>query len=129
MSGLIGGTGSKSGVIGETELDYEFGIFTPTGSNVNPSGGRYMKLGKNVFITVQIAATGGGMASTIGGLPFTSGSGLVGAGGAKSTQDDNPWRLIVSGGATTAIIYKGFAVASLNENENLICNLAYVTDL
>jgi hypothetical protein len=30
MSGIIGGVGSKSGVIGTTELDYEEGTWTPT---------------------------------------------------------------------------------------------------
>ena len=30
MSGIVGGAGSKSGVIGETELDYEEGIYTWT---------------------------------------------------------------------------------------------------
>ena len=30
MSGIIGGAGSKSGVIGETELDYEVGLWTPS---------------------------------------------------------------------------------------------------
>jgi hypothetical protein len=129
MSGIIGGAGSKSGVIGITELDYETGTFTPTGSNVNPSGGKYMKIGQNVFCTVQITATGGGMASTIGGLPFTSASGQVGAGGAQSSMDANPWRLNVGGSVSTAVIYSGFSVQSLNENERLICNLAYVTDL
>jgi len=28
MSGIIGSTGSKSGVIGETEIDYEEGTWT-----------------------------------------------------------------------------------------------------
>ena len=30
MSGIVGGAGSKSGVIGTTEIDYETGSFTPT---------------------------------------------------------------------------------------------------
>ena len=30
MSGIVGGAGSKSGVIGTTELDYETGIYTVT---------------------------------------------------------------------------------------------------
>ena len=29
MSGIIGGAGSKSGIIGHTELDYEEGTFDP----------------------------------------------------------------------------------------------------
>ena len=37
MSGIIGGAGSKSGIIGQTELDYEEGEWTPTFSNVSSS--------------------------------------------------------------------------------------------
>jgi len=33
MSGIIGGAGSKSGVIGTTELNYEEGTWTPTFQN------------------------------------------------------------------------------------------------
>ena len=57
MSGIIGGAGSKSGVIGETELDYEEGTWTPqiwlsgndlgAGDNVE---GRYVKTGNLVWL-------------------------------------------------------------------------------
>jgi hypothetical protein len=48
MSGLIGGAGSKSGVIGTTELDYETGTFTPTATSLSSSAGRYTKIGRIV---------------------------------------------------------------------------------
>ena len=72
MSGIIGGAGSKSGVIGETELDYEEGTWTPTGTNVTGySGSRYTKLGKCVICHYYYETTG--TASTpLGGLPFTA---------------------------------------------------------
>ena len=82
MSGIIGGAGSKSGVIGETEIEgYEEGTWTPTSGGFDvvgsfTSGGYYKKFGKMVFVTgwvrgsTSIGTTGG--ASTIGGaLPFT----------------------------------------------------------
>ena len=81
MSGIIGGAGSKSGVIGTTELDYEEGTWTPTSGGFDvsgsfTSGGYYKRIGKNVWLTAWVRgstniATSGG-ASTIGGaLPFT----------------------------------------------------------
>ena len=47
MSGIVGGAGSKSGIIGETELDYEEGTWTPSYSNVDTSinAGFYTKIG------------------------------------------------------------------------------------
>ena len=71
MSGIIGGAGSKSGVIGETELDYEEGVFTPvpnTGSIGVISQNRYRKIGGMCFIECYM----GNVPSFtyITGLPF-----------------------------------------------------------
>ena len=58
MSGIIGGAGSKSGIIGETELDYEEGEWTPTkvatygftdGTEVLT--GKYIKIGTLVYLS------------------------------------------------------------------------------
>ncbi len=59
MSGIVGGAGSKSGVIGTTELDYEKGTWTPVfkGNNTGSviahtiSHATYVKIGK--FVTCQ----------------------------------------------------------------------------
>ena len=82
MSGLINSAGSKSGVIGTTEIEgYEEGTWAPTSAGFDvvgsfTSGGYYKKFGKMVFVTgwvrgsTSIGTTGG--AATIGGaLPFT----------------------------------------------------------
>ena len=64
MSGIIGGAGSKSGVIGTTELDYEEGTVTnpliiagsTTADSYYSSGVRYIKIGKLVnfeYITLK----------------------------------------------------------------------------
>ena len=48
MSGMIGGAGSKSGIIGETELDYETGKYTVSDLSGNVSGtatGNYTLIG------------------------------------------------------------------------------------
>jgi hypothetical protein len=55
MSGIIGGAGSRSGVIGTTELDYEEGTWTPTVSGTTSGSGdvgtgTYIKVGKVVTI-------------------------------------------------------------------------------
>ena len=39
MSGIINSAGSRSGIIGETELDYEIGEWTP--ALANPSGASF----------------------------------------------------------------------------------------
>ena len=85
MSGLIGWAGSKSGVIGETELDVEEGLWTPTTSGFDvtgsfTSGGKYVRLGKMVWVSGWVKgathiATSGGASTICGGLPFT----IVGA--------------------------------------------------
>ena len=80
MSGIIGGAGSKSGVIGETELDYEEGTWTPvvTRTTTNPSGtpavaGNYIKIGKLVYVQGYIQLNGytGGSGQWQCTLPFT----------------------------------------------------------
>jgi hypothetical protein len=75
MSGIIGGAGSKSGVVGETELDYEEGTWTPTDGSGNDYSlatvATYTKIGRMVYICMDISST----ASTSGNkvtLPFTA---------------------------------------------------------
>ena len=80
MSGIIGGAGSKSGVIGETEIDYEEGTWEAGGTGASLSMtntiGYYTKIGKRVFIqfyssAITISSTSGSLAR-ITGLPFTT---------------------------------------------------------
>ena len=82
MSGIINSAGSKSGVIGNTEIDYEEGEWTGaiegSGNNMTMSSktGFYTKVGNIVHITGYFnvtslgdpAATGG---INLRGLPFT----------------------------------------------------------
>ena len=79
MSGIINSAGSRSGIIGETELDYEIGEWTP--ALANPSGasfsadtGEYVKIGNAVFVRAQVTyASTHTNNSSISGLPFTTG--------------------------------------------------------
>ena len=57
MSGLINGAGSRSGVIGTTELDYEEGLFlvpASTSAGAVPSYGEnsshYTKIGNSITV-------------------------------------------------------------------------------
>ena len=83
MSGIVGGAGSKSGVIGTTELDYEKGTWTPVfkGNNTGSviahtiSHATYVKIGKFVtcqFFVVRADASGGSDVVTWTGVPFAS---------------------------------------------------------
>jgi hypothetical protein len=89
MSGIIGGAGSKSGVIGTTELEYEYGEWTGTISNLSYDAvmdnntGKYIRIGNSVtvlgyFVTSSLGSIGSGDIY-LKGLPFTSNS--HGAGG------------------------------------------------
>jgi hypothetical protein len=83
MSGIISSAGSKSGVIGTTELDYEEGTWTPgQGGEIDTShgsfswsaAGTYTKIGRTVILTASIGdyvgmASGDRQYCT--GLPFT----------------------------------------------------------
>jgi len=82
MSGIIGSAGSKSGVIGTTELDYEEGTWTPvlnfnggtTGIVTSTAKGKYTKIGRVVHCEVQVHITDNGSSTgsaSISGLPFT----------------------------------------------------------
>jgi len=78
MSGIIGGAGSKSGVIGTTELDYEEGEWTPTltgGGSVSVAWANYTKIGRLVHVAGKLSKTSvttDGTTITIGALPFTA---------------------------------------------------------
>ena len=91
MSGIIGGAGSKSGVIGETELDYEEGtvvnplrlgsstVNTDTGGTWTSKTYVYTKIGKLVHVNVHIdtASLNLGTTGAISiHLPFVNRSGV-----------------------------------------------------
>ena len=75
MSGIVGSAGSKSGIIGETELDYEEGTWTGSISNATVSStAKYIKIGKMVTATAYLTLTDSPSSSSTAliGLPFTS---------------------------------------------------------
>ena len=85
MSGIIGGAGAKSGVIGTTELDYEEGTWTPVLNDDNSEfqhseqDGFYTKIGRFVFCNGTITTNGNtGITNSqtvrLTGIPFTASS-------------------------------------------------------
>ena len=122
MSGLINSAGSRSGVIGTTELDYEEGTWTPTnsGSGWSQSAGdsRYVKVGKMVSLYVYLQmGTNTGSAMKISGIPFTPASGSYTSSTGVDTGSAGPssirhYRL--DGGSSHMNLYndQGAAIAS-----------------
>ena len=87
MSGIVNSAGSKSGVIGTTELDYEEGVWTPSLScgylchtwaidSVAISDAIYTKIGDVVRVSCKLVVTKSGTNATnsyninFGGFPF-----------------------------------------------------------
>ena len=81
MSGIVNSAGSRSGVIGTTELDYEEGEFAPHGTNITYNyTGHYQKIGNWVTCTCDVRGSASSTEADIGGLPFTSSAGNAGGG-------------------------------------------------
>ena len=91
MSGIVGGAGSRSGIIGQTEIDYEEGTFGGTAANsiVFPATSgtvtcgshgilSYTKIGRAVHITgeVVVSATSSPVGAIRIHLPFAVGDGI-----------------------------------------------------
>ena len=112
MSGIIGGAGSKSGVIGTTELDYEEGTWTPALSNGACTGtSYYVKIGNNVTVYGKITHSSDGDSGTgvtINNPPFTIRSVYVGV--PATAQCTNG---LVDSGDTSSYFYINGATGSL----------------
>jgi len=131
MSGIVGRAGSKSGVVGETEIDYEEGTWTPTGTNLaGTSVGSYVKIGSMVYITGWIiASASAGTTSQFAGLPFTADTGVGNAQGGGNTMFQNAdthhrqYGLLVSG--TLFTVYDGDAASSLGNGKQIHFHIMY----
>ena len=136
MSGLIGGAGSRSGVVGETEIDYEEGTWTPTGTNVAGAVGVYTKIGNMVFCQGWFRNDHGSSATAhvIGGLPFTAQPSAsppnAQGGGFSSYQNSDSsnisqYGLLVVNNNTTFVIYKGNSAEGIGAGDQMHFNLFY----
>ena len=96
MSGIIGGAGSKSGVIGTTELDYEEGTWTPvidrqTGTpncTYDQRTATYTRIGNMVSVycalTISSVTDSASGYTKLTGLPFDPSSAYPTAGAVAS---------------------------------------------
>ena len=111
MSGIVGGAGSKSGIIGTTELEYEQGTWTPglSGFTSGPTNGtharqaNYVRIGNFVHFWLDLNDEGNDVmawttALTITGLPTFGGS-LISGGQFHSvlTANSYPDRSMLTG--------------------------------
>ena len=76
MSGIIGGVGSRSGIIGSTEIPggYEDGAWTPatTSFGLTIQAATYTRIGDRCFVNCRVVSDGAGAGSAgFTGLPFT----------------------------------------------------------
>ena len=89
MSGIVNSIGARSGVIGETEIDYETGTWTAANSafGLSVAAGTYSKIGNICFINVKLQSSGSGAADFFTGLPFSCYAGEI-TGAAMSNDLD-----------------------------------------
>ena len=115
--------------------DYEEGTWTPGFTGFNPSGtvtytANYVKIGKQVFVTVTYSTTGGFSTGTGGGsyinnLPFTPASGTAGYGattwgdgsasnsfGTQALAYDNIYAPSITFGANRTVTVNAFYTAA-----------------
>ena len=121
MSGIIGGAGSKSGVIGTTELDYEEGTWTPTyieGTIGTTQNARYVKIGSQVtlYIGYHIAPTSSNtsVSQGVNNLPFTVGSSY--ATGTLVSTTDHVARILAIAGQAKTFYYQDGSTSSKKAN-------------
>ena len=93
MSGIVGGAGSKSGIIGETELEYEEGTWTPTNGNaLQSASGTYIRIGNIVHCSFYLLANASNATTgDMAGLPFTSNSEVAGTAGGNAGAGVNSY--------------------------------------
>ena len=133
MSGIIGGAGSKSGVIGSTEIVYETGLWevaacatagSPTSGYLGNSGkAEYTVIGRMVYLCGTVLSSenlNDTLYGHIGGFPFASkdiadqGNGQASSinchactgSGAGAWPADNRPTLWMDGGSVFAYIYR-----------------------
>ena len=140
MSGIIGGAGSKSGVIGTTELGYEKGTWTVTNSN-SPQSQEciYTKVGRLVHCSGTFESHASSTSNILwGGLPFPASSdgsqGVRAAGG--TTYQSNTANMqfgvtvTIEGteGRSGFYLQNGSTSVALGTSKHVYFYITYITD-
>ncbi len=141
MSGIIGGAGSKSGVIGTTELDYEEGTWTVTNSSATPQSQEciYTKVGRLVHCSGHFESNASSTSASLwGGLPFPSSSdvsqGVRPAGGTAYQDNTSSTHfgilVTVEGteGRSGFELFSGSTSIAYSTSKHLYFYITYITD-
>jgi hypothetical protein len=141
MSGIIGGAGSKSGVIGTTELDYEEGTWTVTNSSATPQSQEciYTKVGRLVHCSGTFESHASSTSAALwGGLPFPSSSdasqGVRGAGGTayQSNTSSTQFGVLVTvegtEGRSGFYLESGSTSITFGTSKHAYFYITYITD-
>ena len=112
--------------------DYEYGTFTPTGTNVvSNSIAYYTRIGNMCHVQGWIQASGGSSSTSIGGLPFTSAaSGNAQGGGNPLWLQDDINGLYVGGNGSNFTLYGGSnrtTATAIGDGNQLHFVLHYIT--
>jgi|TARA_R100001530_G_scaffold61142_1_gene44149 hypothetical protein len=143
MSGLINSAGSRSGVIGTTEIDYEEGSYTATMTSASGSFssfsvnvGRYIVIGKLVWARVEFTVGASGIGTASGdiyfNLPFAvkSQGGSYGVDFVATGSERYATGTLLQGiylTATTLVRIKSYANANVGpaNSYNYVLNMTY----
>ena len=123
MSGIINSAGSRSGIIGETELDYEEGTWTPKIADTSDGdqmgyatqSASYRKIGKIVYICGKVVTNALNSCSgaiRLQGLPFS-----------PSTAQPHCTGVISSGTAESHVLGGDYTIVGRVNQTDAIANL------
>ncbi len=130
MSGIIGRAGSKSGVIGETEIDYEEGTWTPTNSSYAPSSslGRYVRIGSTVHVWGSFTSNASNTSGTSwGGLPFPLSNNEPVRAMGHTRYSSAVYGMVGDANASTFTFYSGYSAVAITQGVALKFNGTYTT--
>ncbi len=123
MSGLIGGAGSRSGVLGTTELEYEEGTFDVAHANYYTQTAYYRKLGDQIWIygIIKTAAIGSnGIRSFT--APFACDAGTYSGSYKKGGANSSYGFLSIGGSSTTVNVTH---TSGTSNNDELCFSMQY----
>ena len=129
MSGIIGGAGSKSGVIGTTELEYEEGDWTPrqdsSGTAFGTAAtGRYIRIGDMVNLWFDVSNWDSDD-RFIYNLPFTAAAGIQGSADMNYNNADQDSMGRIDENSTKIILSVGTGSPTVGSSTRFIGHAQY----
>tara|TARA_R110000824_G_scaffold30515_2_gene100354 strand:+ start:1166 stop:1582 length:417 start_codon:yes stop_codon:yes gene_type:complete len=138
MSGIINSVGSKSGVIGSTEISggYEEGTFTLANTSQTPSEQSffYTKIGRVVLCNGYMVTGAGGTSDTLwSGLPYScKNDNGARAGGITNYNNDSSFSamelgIILLGNSSTFHFRYPASTAAITSSSTIYLTITYIT--